>query len=178
MTDVEDVAVQISMGHLILRNIMIPTDEEIAEHRECSVCHEPFFTGMYWEIPMKLLCGHIFGSRCIQTWLSRMNEPASCPRCRQIVFHGLNCDTSPGWLDWDPMDLDLPDVDPLDENLSNEGLSDGKCSNETLADLSGEDLSDEVSSDGGPSNDDSSNEDSSDDELSDEDLSDTDADDR
>lgn len=178
MTDVKDVAVQISMGHLILRNVIIPTDEEIAEHRECSVCHEPFFTGMHREIPMKFPCGHTFGSLCIQIWISRVDKPGSCPVCWQTVFDDYRGDTSQDCLDADPMDLDLPDVDPPDENLSKEGLSDENCSYKTLSDLSGEDLSDEETSDEVSSDDGPSNDNSSDDELSDEDLSDTDADDR
>ncbi|KAF2113458.1 hypothetical protein BDV96DRAFT_648416 [Lophiotrema nucula] len=52
--------------------------------QECPICYFPFNTPRkpYFSLPehpVKLHCSHIFGSRCIDTWLS---TSPTCPLCR------------------------------------------------------------------------------------------------
>jgi hypothetical protein len=56
----------------------VPTAEELAAAapRECAICQEDFRT------PLRLVCGHIFCSDCVEEWLAR---ESSCPMCRREV---------------------------------------------------------------------------------------------
>ncbi|KAH0544490.1 hypothetical protein FGG08_001388 [Glutinoglossum americanum] len=62
----------------------VPIDSLSEEDRTCSICMDPFGevepTSGTCETPLKLPCGHIFGSACIRTWLK---EHCTCPACRR-----------------------------------------------------------------------------------------------
>ena len=55
---------------------------------QCDVCHEPWLTGQYPELPIKIPCGHIVGAGCILRWLSPLtaNTKNSCPTCRAPIL--------------------------------------------------------------------------------------------
>lgn len=82
-----------------LAHLPKPTDDEILEIEECSMCKEPFDaeTDAVDEVehPIELPCGHIFGSACIEIWLSPEKEGKStCPYCRHQLF-GSSSDFEP-----------------------------------------------------------------------------------
>lgn len=52
----------------------------------CYICLEPFDTGSKFEIPLKLPCGHEFGSVCISEWLHVPSRKNGCPLCRKDLF--------------------------------------------------------------------------------------------
>lgn len=63
------------------------------------MCKEPFDTKTdgdeAGEHPVKLPCGHVFGSACIEIWLSPEKEGKStCPYCRHQLF-GSSSDFAP-----------------------------------------------------------------------------------
>ncbi|KAH7618810.1 putative RING finger and transmembrane domain-containing protein 2 [Nannochloris sp. 'desiccata'] len=59
------------------RHGTVPTAEELAAApRECAICQEDVRN------PLRLICGHIFCSDCVEEWLAR---ESSCPMCRREV---------------------------------------------------------------------------------------------
>lgn len=62
-----------------------------AEDQSCSICREPYGTGEIPETILILPCKHIFGSACIQHWLSVSNKD-TCPCCRTVLFDIDNSD--------------------------------------------------------------------------------------
>lgn len=71
------------------------SEEDISDHQTCNICHTPYFTKPHHEMPMKIPCGHCFGARCIQKWVSSVYLPNSCPLCRAPVLDGRTL----GWWD-------------------------------------------------------------------------------
>lgn len=90
-----------------------PVDVETldANDRACTICREEFHASDDFRLahaPVKMICGHIFGGRCIQNWLDPLcywatpetgqksgHEIArdlrkwgntSCPTCRRVFF--------------------------------------------------------------------------------------------
>ena len=68
-----------------------------AHHSDCPICLRAYNGATmkplnnqpiaYREKPLKLPCGHIFGSNCIFTWLSPLlGRNKSCPLCRKVLF--------------------------------------------------------------------------------------------
>ena len=53
-------------------------------HEECGICQEPYLSATNVETPAQLSCGHIFGIRCVRTWLYSGPEPR-CPMCRAYI---------------------------------------------------------------------------------------------
>lgn len=56
------------------------------DHKNCNICMEQFTDEAETEKPIRLRCGHIFGSFCIKSWAS--SSPASqptCPMCRKTM---------------------------------------------------------------------------------------------
>lgn len=66
-------------------------EDELPDNEECVLCKEPFGTkvdgerGKESEHPVKLPCGHIFGSSCIAIWLEKEGK-TTCPYCRHQLF--------------------------------------------------------------------------------------------
>jgi hypothetical protein len=56
----------------------VPTSEELSalSRRECAICQDDFRS------PLRLVCGHVFCSDCVEEWLAR---ESSCPMCRRDV---------------------------------------------------------------------------------------------
>ena len=54
-------------------------EEAANENNDCSVCLEEFKNGTN---VIKLKCGHVFCTECIEKWLS---NSLTCPCCRQIL---------------------------------------------------------------------------------------------
>ncbi len=50
---------------------------------DCNICMEPYVTGCGSNV-VRLPCGHLFGSKCLSTWLS--SGAATCPMCRAVVI--------------------------------------------------------------------------------------------
>ena len=74
-----------------------------SDDRVCAICHEEL--GVPEDVkrphgPVRTICGHIFGKKCVTEWLDplrfwlSMNEDidddvygrSSCPTCRQVFF--------------------------------------------------------------------------------------------
>lgn len=61
------------------------------EEPNCAICSEMYrfvtsahpLTDEIHEVPVKLICGHVFGRDCITRWL---HEHDSCPKCRAHVL--------------------------------------------------------------------------------------------
>lgn len=57
--------------------------------KECPICYRDYYTGdaeNEMETPVKIQCGHVYGSKCLDKWIQ---ENDSCPTCRaklDIVF--------------------------------------------------------------------------------------------
>lgn len=54
----------------------------------CPVCLDAFFSQPQLEVPLKLHCGHIFGSRCLSTWLKKRQYGTrrnGCPFCMRAL---------------------------------------------------------------------------------------------
>ncbi|KAN0117480.1 hypothetical protein V8E51_003457 [Hyaloscypha variabilis] len=71
-------------------------DELQSEDRDCSICHEQFGDKLAaaedkLDLPVKLLCEHLFGSACITTWLL---VHSSCAMCRREYSSELDWDHS------------------------------------------------------------------------------------
>ena len=80
-----------------LRELPHPNAHDLdAENRNCAICHEPYgvngpengpqgntdINGNALEDPVELPCAHIFGSRCLRTWLVP-SVNTTCPICRR-----------------------------------------------------------------------------------------------
>ena len=76
-----------------------PVASELKDDMSCTLCSEVFLCGSNPEVPVRLDCGHIFGTSCILKWLSPASRDGknSCPVCRKPVFD-----------DWDKMDIPAP----------------------------------------------------------------------
>ena len=68
------------------------------EETECRICLEGFsdvgqaaaFIPASAERPMKLDCGHVFGERCLATWLWKFRDLShACPLCRRDIWAPL-----------------------------------------------------------------------------------------
>ncbi|MCJ1422811.1 hypothetical protein MMC29_000691 [Sticta canariensis] len=81
-----------------------------SDDRVCSICREEFGVSENFKHshdPVKTICGHIFGKRCVTDWLDplrfclSMNENveddvygrSTCPTCRQVFF--ASCKVQP-----------------------------------------------------------------------------------
>ncbi|KZM21024.1 uncharacterized protein EKO05_0011132 [Ascochyta rabiei] len=57
------------------------------QERSCCICYQPFRSTLLThggpEVPVRLLCGHVFGESCILSWTL---DNSSCPLCRRDVF--------------------------------------------------------------------------------------------
>ena len=51
-----------------------------ADNQNCPICWEPFQEG---DCAIRLDCSHVFGRKCIQTWVLSNN---TCPQCRKPIF--------------------------------------------------------------------------------------------
>ncbi|KAF6226757.1 hypothetical protein HO173_012360 [Letharia columbiana] len=71
-----------------LSSLPVVNLEDLWAQRQCDICHESFFE--WAEKPLKLPCGHIFGSKCIAEWLSPtavdLKPKNTCPICREVLF--------------------------------------------------------------------------------------------
>ncbi|KAF2501706.1 hypothetical protein BU16DRAFT_205564 [Lophium mytilinum] len=54
------------------------------DHSECLICRHPY--GGVHHLPLKLICGHVWGTKCILTWVSSNNGNSNtCPKCRKVL---------------------------------------------------------------------------------------------
>jgi hypothetical protein len=56
-----------------------PPPPDTSSLLECAICQE---AGPALTDPLRLRCGHVFCSPCIERWLDRS---AACPTCRAVV---------------------------------------------------------------------------------------------
>lgn len=63
------------------------------DDRECRICYEDLGSDTSNdrkcrkpEQPVKLPCGHVFGRRCMMTWLMDRTDEATCPTCRRVIY--------------------------------------------------------------------------------------------
>ena len=58
--------------------------------RECFICRQPYYQDSEAgrEIALKLACGHIFGSRCIESWMKFFDPRGvkGCPLCMKKLW--------------------------------------------------------------------------------------------
>jgi hypothetical protein len=50
----------------------VPLETLLIHNRQCDICHEVLgiaFTNREAELPVKLPCGHVYGSGCLNLWL-------------------------------------------------------------------------------------------------------------
>ena len=76
------------------QQLAIPTEDLAVDQRKCYICHgrigkkDPE-TGQV-ECAIRLsACGHIFGSNCLETWVSQPHGESNsntCPICRAVLF--------------------------------------------------------------------------------------------
>ena len=66
----------------------LPTAAEFQD-RNCHICHEDTLVTNGSEVPVKLVCGHVFGMSCLMEWTLNQIEAGraivKCPLCR-IAF--------------------------------------------------------------------------------------------
>ena len=74
-------------------NLSFPAREELEDHT-CYICQEDYMVGVAWditqEIPVRIICGHVFGMTCLLRWtLNQIDEDTypHCPVCRNIYCY-------------------------------------------------------------------------------------------
>ena len=77
-----------SISHALIHVQKAAIDPEEQDCPICSVMYQcfsstPLPTDEDQELPVKLLCGHVFGRDCITRWLHKQD---ACPKCRAHVL--------------------------------------------------------------------------------------------
>ena len=77
-----------SISHALIHIQESAIDPEEHNCTICSIMYQcfsstPLLTDESQEVPVKLMCGHVFGRDCITQWL---NENDSCPKCRAHIL--------------------------------------------------------------------------------------------
>ena len=66
---------------------------ELAPIGTCAICFEAFSANAAYEAnnepAVRLRCSHVFGSACIEAWLTPENSRNTCPLCRAVLFPAL-----------------------------------------------------------------------------------------
>ena len=77
-----------SISHALIHIQESAIDPEEQDCAICSIMYQcftstPLLTDETQEVPVKLMCGHVFGRDCIARWL---HENDSCPKCRAHIL--------------------------------------------------------------------------------------------
>ncbi|CAO1605785.1 hypothetical protein XANCAGTX0491_009291 [Xanthoria calcicola] len=74
-------------------NLSFPAREELEDHT-CYICQEEYMIGVTWditqEIPVRIICGHVFGMTCLLRWTLNQTDADTyphCPVCRNIYCY-------------------------------------------------------------------------------------------
>jgi len=57
-------------------------DDLAQDDRDCSICFQPYSSEPTGDTPLKMPCGHIFGSDCLLNWAQSLGSELTCPVCR------------------------------------------------------------------------------------------------
>ncbi|MCJ1275958.1 hypothetical protein MMC21_003763 [Puttea exsequens] len=84
-------------GHrtALLKSLLDRTSQpllgDLGSDLNCNICHEPYLSGEFPELPLRLACKHIVGTGCILRWLNPSDQAChnSCPVCREKIFGRL-----------------------------------------------------------------------------------------
>lgn len=60
---------------------IVPVSDLPNELNSCPICKEAYEDTEELEVPVRLPCGHLFGSLCISIWISKN----TCPLCRAVL---------------------------------------------------------------------------------------------
>lgn len=110
---------------VFLRDLpIVPVDSLPEDGRCCHICHDPYLVGDECEHPVLLPCGHGFGHKCINRWLSPdQEEPKStCPVCRRPFFDLPEVDDYEEEGEWN----NAVPFNEADEIYEEEGLNDAR----------------------------------------------------
>lgn len=111
------------MAEAFLESLPRIEKSELPDHSECAICQQEYdtkpFHGKLFEYAVRLPCQHIFGSDCIESWLSPFKEGKNtCPFCRQQFFRALPCP----YMGHELMEVSVhPDLNRLIAKLGHHG---------------------------------------------------------